>query len=45
VWAGVLPLRPLSGRPQPDGAGPAGAALPAYLSQPGRWKDGWERHG
>ena len=40
VWAGVLPLRPAAGPPQPDGAGAAGAALPAYLSQPGRWKDG-----
>ncbi len=40
VWAGVVPLRPAAGPPQPDGAGAAGAALPAYLSQPGRWKDG-----
>jgi nitroimidazol reductase NimA-like FMN-containing flavoprotein (pyridoxamine 5'-phosphate oxidase superfamily) len=41
VWAGVLPLRPAAGPPQPDGAGAAGVAPPAYLSQPGRWKDGW----
>jgi uncharacterized protein len=40
VWAGVLPLRAAAGPPQPDGVGPAGVALPAYLSQPGRWKDG-----
>jgi uncharacterized protein len=45
VWAGVLPLHPLAGPPQPDGAAAAGVALPAYLSQPGRWKDGWQRHG
>jgi uncharacterized protein len=41
VWAGVLPLRPVAGPPQPDGAGAAGVAMPTYLSQPGRWKDGW----
>jgi nitroimidazol reductase NimA-like FMN-containing flavoprotein (pyridoxamine 5'-phosphate oxidase superfamily) len=40
AWAGVLPLRPAAGPPQPDGADAAGVALPAYLSQPGRWKDG-----
>jgi nitroimidazol reductase NimA-like FMN-containing flavoprotein (pyridoxamine 5'-phosphate oxidase superfamily) len=40
VWAGVLPLGPVAGPPQPDGDTAAGVALPAYLSQPGRWKDG-----
>lgn len=40
VWAGVLPLRPAAGPPQPDGDGAAGVAPPAYLAQPGRWKDG-----
>lgn len=40
VWAGVLPLHPMAGPAQPDGAGVAGIATPAYLSQPGRWKDG-----
>jgi nitroimidazol reductase NimA-like FMN-containing flavoprotein (pyridoxamine 5'-phosphate oxidase superfamily) len=40
VWAGVLPLRPTAGPPQSDQAGAAGVAGPAYLSQPGRWKDG-----
>ncbi len=39
VWAGVLPLRPTAGPPQPDGAGVAGLARPDYLSQPGRWED------
>ena len=37
VWAGVLPLRPASGVPRPDGVIPAGMDLPAYLAQPARW--------
>ena len=37
VWAGVLPLRPASGVPRPDGVIPAGMDLPAYLDQPARW--------
>ena len=37
VWAGVLPLRPAAGAPQPEGAG---AAVPAYLRQPRRWSNG-----
>jgi uncharacterized protein len=37
VWAGVLPLRPASGEPVPDGVLPAGMDLPPYLDQPARW--------
>ncbi len=37
VWAGVLPLRPASGAPLPDGVIPAGMDPPAYLDQPARW--------
>jgi nitroimidazol reductase NimA-like FMN-containing flavoprotein (pyridoxamine 5'-phosphate oxidase superfamily) len=37
VWAGVLPLRPSSGAPLPDGVIPAGMGPPAYLEQPARW--------
>jgi nitroimidazol reductase NimA-like FMN-containing flavoprotein (pyridoxamine 5'-phosphate oxidase superfamily) len=40
VWAGVLPLKPAAGPPQPDGLPPPDLAAPVYLGQPARWIGG-----
>jgi nitroimidazol reductase NimA-like FMN-containing flavoprotein (pyridoxamine 5'-phosphate oxidase superfamily) len=38
VWAGVLPLHTVAGRPEPDEHNQAGVPVPVGLAQPERWK-------